>query len=239
MVAASGGNHGAAVGHAAATLGIPARIFVPEVAGAVKIALVRSSGATLEVIDGLYEQAAEAAEACRAATGAITVHAYDAPETLAGQGTLAAELEEQVPDLYILLVAVGGGGLIGGIASWFGDRVRVLAVEPERAATLATALRDGPDAVIRPGGVAVNSLGGARIGRLGYEAARRTGIECILVPDEAIVEAQRRLWSAARVLAEPGGATALAALTSGRFTPPPGARVGVVVCGGNIDPAPL
>jgi len=148
-------------------------------------------------------------------------------------------LEEQAPDLDILLVAVGGGGLIGGIAAWYGGRIRIVAVEPEQAATLATALRNGPEAEIRPAGVAANSLGASKIGRLCYDIARATGIESVTVPDAAITEAQRRLWSGARILAEPGGATALAALTSGAFTPPPGARVGVVVCGGNIDPAPV
>lgn len=239
VVAASGGNHGAAVGYAAATLGIPARIFVPAIAGATKIALVRSTGADLEVIEGLYAEAYARSEAWRQARGAMSIHAYDAPETLAGQGTLALELEEQAPDLAILLVAVGGGGLIGGIAAWYGGRIRIVAVEPEQAATLATALLNGPEAEIRPAGVAANSLGASKIGRLCYDIARATGIESVTVPDAAITEAQRGLWSGARILAEPGGATALAALTSGAFTPPPGARVGVVVCGGNIDPAPV
>jgi threonine dehydratase len=239
VAAASGGNHGAAVGYAAASLGIPARIFVPAIAGATKIALVRGTGADLEVVEGLYAEAYARSEAWRREHGAMSIHAYDAPETLAGQGTLALELEEQAPDLDILLVAVGGGGLIGGVAAWYGSRVRIVAVEPEQAATLATALHDGPEAEIRPAGVAANSLGASRIGRLCYDIARATGIEPVTVPDAAITEAQRRLWSAARILAEPGGATALAALTSGAFVPPPGARIGVVVCGGNIDPAPV
>jgi threonine dehydratase len=239
VVAASGGNHGAAVGYAAACLGIPARIFVPSIAGEAKISLVRGTGATLEVIDGHYGQAALAAEACLERTGAMSIHPFDAPQTLAGQGTVGAEIEEQAPGLDILLVAVGGGGLIGGIASWYAGRVRIVAVEPERAATLTTALRDGPQAEIEPGGVAANSLGAPRIGRLTYDIARAQEIETVTVPDDAIMHAQRLLWSTARVLAEPGGATALAALTSGRFNAPPGARVGVVVCGGNIDPSPL
>ncbi len=238
VVAASGGNHGAAVGYAAAELGIPARIFVPEIAGETKIALVRGTGADLEVVPGHYGQAAAAAEAARQASGAITIHAYDAPETLAGQGTVGTEFEEQAPDLDILLVAVGGGGLIGGIASWYDGRIRVVAVEPEEAPTLAVALRDGPEAEITPSGVAANSLGGPMIGRLAYDVVTRLGIDCVLVPDAAITEAQHLLWTGARVLAEPGGAAALAALTSGRFVPPPGARVGVLVCGGNVDPAP-
>ncbi len=239
VVAASGGNHGAAVGYASAKLGVPARIFAPRIAGEAKLSLIRATGAALEVVEGAYAEAFGASEAWRAQSGALSVHAYDAPETLAGQGTLGAELEEQAPDLDILLVAVGGGGLIGGIASWFGNRLRIIAVEPERAATLATALRDGPEAEVEVGGVAANSLGARRIGRLAYDIARALGIESVTVPDEAITEAQRRLWSTARVLAEPGGATALAALTSGRFEAPSGARVGVLICGGNIDPSPL
>jgi threonine dehydratase len=239
VVAASGGNHGAAVGYASAKLGVPARIYVPSIAGETKISLVRSTGATLEVVEGHYGQAAEAAEDWRGRTEAMSIHPYDAPETLAGQGTIGAELAEQAPDLDILLVAVGGGGLIGGIASWFDGSIRVVAVEPENAATLATALRDGPEAEIQPCGVAANSLGAPKIGRLAYDIARRLKIESLTVTDEAITAAQRLLWSSARVLAEPGGATALAALTSGRFGAPEGARVGVVVCGGNIDPSPL
>ena len=218
VVAASGGNHGAAVGFAAARLGIPARIFVPSIAGEAKISLVRDTGATLQVIEGHYGQAAAAAEACREEAGAMSVHPFDAPETLEGQGTLAAELEQQAPDLDVLLVAVGGGGLIGGIASWYAanmnsDRIRIVAVEPELAPTLATALRDGPEAEIQPGGVAANSLGAPGIGRLAYDIARRLGIETVTVPDAAITEAQRLLWSSA--------------------------RIGVVVCGGNIDPLPV
>lgn len=239
VVAASGGNHGAAVGYACAKLGVPARIYVPSIAGEAKISLVRGTGATLEVIDGHYGMAAAAAKEWGAHCGAMSIHPFDAPETLAGQGTLGAELEQQAPDLDILLVAVGGGGLIGGIASWYAGRIRIVAVEPENAATLATALRDGPEAEIQPCGVAANSLGAPKIGRLAYDIARRLKIESLTVTDEAITAAQRLLWSSARVLAEPGGATALAALTSGRFVAPTGARVGVVVCGGNIDPSPV
>jgi threonine dehydratase len=239
VVAASGGNHGAAVGYAAAKLDIPTRIYVPSIAGETKISLVRSTGAELEVVEGHYGAAAAAAAEWGAQSGAMSIHPFDAPETLAGQGTLAAELEQQAPDLDILLVAVGGGGLIGGIANWYGDRLRIVAVEPELSATLAAALRDGPETDIQPGGVAANSLGAPRIGRMAYDTARAQGIEVITVADEAITKAQALLWSSARVLAEPGGAAALAALTSGRFKAPSGARVGVVVCGGNIDPSPM
>lgn len=239
VVAASGGNHGAAVGYAAAQLGIPARIYVPSIAGETKISLVRNTGAELEVVEGHYGSAAAAAAKWVVQGGAMSIHPFDAPETLAGQGTVGAELEEQAPDIDILLVAVGGGGLIGGIASWYAGRIRVVAVEPGNAATLATALRDGPETEIQPCGVAVNSLGAPRIGRFAYDIARGFKIENLTVTDGEITAAQRLLWSSTRVLAEPGGATAMAALTSGRFVAPTGARVGVVVCGGNIDPPPL
>lgn len=239
IVAASGGNHGAAVAFAAARLGVPARIFVPEIAGATKIGLIRATGADLVVVPGAYADAAAAADAYRTETGAATVHAYDAPGTLAGQGTIGIELDQQAPELDCLLIAVGGGGLIGGIAAWFDGRVRIVAVEPERAPTLNRALADGPDATVDVGGIAANSLGARQIGRLCYDIACRQRIESVLVPDDAIAEAQRRLWQGVRVAAEPGGAAALAALTSGAWTPPEGARVGVIVCGGNLDPAPF
>ena len=239
VVAASGGNHGAAVAFAAARLQIPARIFVPEIAGPTKIGLIRSTGADLEVVPGAYADAAAAAEAYQAKTGATTVHAYDAPATLAGQGTLGLELEQQAPEIDHLLIAVGGGGLIGGVAAWLGERVRVIAVEPERAPTLNRALLGGPETQVEVGGIAANSLGARQIGQLCYDIARAQAIESVLVTDEAIVEAQRRLWDAARIAAEPGGAAALAALTSGAWVPPADARVGIVVCGGNLDPSPV
>ncbi|MEM9060960.1 MAG: threonine/serine dehydratase [Pseudomonadota bacterium] len=239
VVAASGGNHGAAVAWAAAKLGVPARVFVPEIAGQTKIGLIRASGIEPDVVSGVYADAFEASEAYRAESGAVSIHAYDAAATLEGQGTLGMEIEDQLPDLDVLLVAVGGGGLIGGIASWYGDRLKIVAVEPERAPTLNAALRDGRDTTVEVGGVAVNSLGARQIGTLSYDVAVRYGIESVLVPDDAIVAAQEALWSSARVATEPGGAAALAALTGGAFEPMVGARVGVLVCGANIDPAPF
>lgn len=239
IVAASGGNHGAAVAYAAAKLGIPARIYVPEIAGETKIGLIRTTGADPHVVPGAYADAAAAASDYQAETGAATIHAYDAPNTLAGQGTLGRELEAQAPNIDHLLIAVGGGGLIGGVAAWFDGRIKIVAVEPERAPTLNRALRDGPDTPVDVGGIAANSLGARQIGRLCYDTARSQGIESVLVPDEAISDAQSRLWHGVRIAAEPGGAAALAALTSGCWTPPPGARVGVIVCGGNLDPAPV
>lgn len=239
IVAASGGNHGAAVAYAAAQLGIPARIFVPEIAGPTKIGLIRATGTEPDVVPGTYAEAFAASEAYRTETGAISIHAYDAPGTLTGQGTLGLELEAQAPDLDILLIAVGGGGLIGGVASWYREKLRIIAVEPENAPTLNRALANGAETEVDVSGIAANALGARRIGGLCHGIASDLGLESVLVTDDAIATAQRRLWSACRIAAEPGGATALAALTSGAFVPPDGAKIGVIVCGGNMDPAPL
>ena len=239
VVAASGGNHGAAVAYSAKQLDIPARIFVPEIAGPAKIALIRSTGVEPDVVPGAYADAFAASQACQAETGAMTIHAYDAPAALAGQGTVALEWAEQSPDLDILLVAVGGGGLIGGIAAFHQGRPKVIGVEPVTAQALTAALAHGPDAQVEVSGVAANSLGARQIGRICFDIATAQGIETVLVTDDAILDAQRRLWSGARIAAEPGGAAALAALTSGAYAPPPGAKVGVLVCGGNLDPSPF
>lgn len=237
VVAASGGNHGAAVAFAAAHLGIPAQIFVPRIAGPEKIALIERAGADLVVTEGAYAEALTAAERYGAETGAAQIHAYDAPETLAGQGTLGHELRIQAPEIETLFVAVGGGGLIGGVASAFaadirGGRVRLIAVEPERAATLASALASGPETEVDVGGIAASALGARRIGRLAYDIVRELGIEVLLVSDDEIAAAQSILWAACRVAAEPAGAAALAALLSGRAGPAP--RPAAIVCGGNF-----
>lgn len=239
VVAASGGNHGAAVAFAARKLGHAARIFVPEVAGPAKIALICETGADLVVTEGAYPEALAAAKAYEAATGAIQVHAYDAPETVAGQGTLALEWEQQGLEADTALIAVGGGGLVAGALGWLAGRRRVIAVEPAACPTLARALAEGPETEVEVGGIAVNSLGARKIGAICYGLARAHGVATVLVPDEAIAEAQRRLWRGLRVLAEPGGATALAALICGAYKPAPGERVAVLVCGGNPAPDPL
>lgn len=239
VVAASGGNHGAAVAFAASRLQVPARVFVPEIAGPTKIGLIRSAGVEPDVVRGAYADAFEASEAVRRETGAMTIHAYDGPETVAGQGTLGPEIERQIEDLDILLVAVGGGGLIGGVSAWFGERVRIVGVEPVRAQTLTAALKNGPETDVDVSGIAANALGARRIGRLGYDICKANAVETVVVDDEDIATAQKLLWQSARVLAEPGGATALAALTSGKFVPPRYGRVGVLVCGGNVDPTPF
>ena len=239
VVAASGGNHGAAVAFAARSLGHPAAIFVPEIAGPSKIALIERTGADLTVVPGAYADALAGAKAHEEATGAMQIHAYDAPGTVAGQGTVMAEWEEQGLDADTVLIAVGGGGLIAGALAWLCGRRKVVAVESTGTATLATALRDGIDAQITPSGIAANALGASRIGQIAHGLAQRDGIEAIVVPDEAIADAQRLIWQEHRQLVEPAGATALAALTSGAYVPAKGERVAALVCGANIAPDPI
>jgi threonine dehydratase len=237
VIAASGGNHGAAVACAARRLGARAEIFVPEITGPAKRARIEGYGARLVVGGAAYDEARQASEARAAETGALLVHAYDQPEVLAGQGTAALEFEQDAPGLTHLLVATGGGGLIGGMAAWYaGTGLRVVSVEPEGCPTLATALREGRPVPAPVGGLAADSLGARQVGALMFPLAKHHVAEAVLVPDAAIRAAQRLLWEAARIVAEPGGATALAALLSGRWAAPAGAQVGVLVCGGNTDP---
>jgi threonine dehydratase len=237
VVAASGGNHGAAVAYAARTLGVPAEIFVPEITGAAKRALIESYGARLVVGGAAYDAARQASEARAAKTGALLVHAYDQQEVLEGQGTVALEFEADAPGLGHVLVATGGGGLIGGMAGWYGaGGTRLVSVEPEGCPTLATALREGRPVPAPVGGVAADSLGARQVGALMFPLAQQAVEAAVLVPDGAIRQAQRLLWEAARVVAEPGGATALAALLCGAWVAPAGASVGVLICGGNCEP---
>jgi threonine dehydratase len=237
VVAASGGNHGAAVAFAARRLGIPARIFVPTVASPAKVRQIRDYGAELVVTGERYADALAASEQWVESSGALAVHAYDQPETLLGQGTLGRELEEQAPELDTLLVAVGGGGLIGGIAAWYagkpGGRVRIVGVEPERAPTLTKALAAGRPVDAEAGGIAADSLAPRRVGELMFPIAERHVERVVLVPDDAIRRAQETLWRALRLVAEPGGAAAVAALLCGTHRPRAGERVGVIICGGN------
>ena len=236
VVAASGGNHGAAVAYAARSLGHSARIFVPEYAGPAKIALIRQQGAELEVVPGVYADAAARALAHAQTTGAMQIHPYDAPATVAGQGTLMREWEEQGLDADTVLIAVGGGGLIAGAIAWLQGRRRIVAVEPELAPTLHHALADGPATVVQVGGIAANALGASMIGRIAYDLATAWGVAAVLVPDAAITQAQTLLWRSLRQWVEPAGATALAALLSGAYRPARGEKVAVLVCGAN--PAP-
>jgi threonine dehydratase len=235
VVAASGGNHGIAVAYAASNLGVRARIFVPTLASPVKVARIRGYGAEVTVEGARYVEALALAEAYQRESGALPVHAYDSVETVAGQGTLGREWEEQRPRLDTLLVAVGGGGLIAGIAAWYQGRVRVVSVEPERSRALHAALEGGRPLEVPVGGIAADSLGASKLGAIPFTVISPYVAPAVLVTDEAIEEAQRRLWRETRIAAEPGGATALAALISGAYRPAPEERVGVLVCGGNVD----
>jgi threonine dehydratase len=235
VIAASGGNHGAAVAYAAHKLGHRAEIFVPTITPRNKLDRLRQYGATISITGGNYSEALAASRERAAQTGAISIHAYDDSRVLAGQGTLGMEFEEQVRGLDSVLIAVGGGGLIGGAAAWYQDRVRVIGVEPERAPTLHNALAAGQVVDVETGGVAADSLGARRVGELMFPIAQKFIHQSLLVTDEQIIEAQRTLWQQFQVIAEPGGATALAALLSGVYKPHAGERVGVVLCGSNAD----
>ncbi len=237
VVAASGGNHGAAAAYAAQSLGHPAKIFVPELAGPSKIALIEQTGADLSVVPGEYANALTQARFHEEETGAMQIHAYDAPATVAGQGTCFAEWEAQGLQADTVLVAVGGGGLIAGALAWFQGARKVVAVEPETSCALHAALQAGEPVDVSVSGVAANALGARRIGSICFDLAR--GISSVLVPDAAITKAQRALWQAHRLLVEPAGATALAALMSGAYRPEPGEKVAVLICGGNIAPDPF
>jgi threonine dehydratase len=235
VVAASGGNHGVAVAFSAMKLGRPATIFVPSVASSAKVDRIQRYGAELVIAGDRYADALEASQEWTARTGALPIHAYEALETLRGQGTLGLELEEQSPRLDSLLVAVGGGGLIGGVAAWYENRTKIISVEPELAPTLQRALEAGRPVDAPAGGIAADSLAPRQVGQLMFPIAQKYVRESILVTDDHIVESQKKLWETMRIAAEPGGATAFAALLSGRYRPEPGERVGVVVCGGNME----
>jgi threonine dehydratase len=235
VVAASGGNHGAAVAYAAKATGVPAKIFVPRISSHSKIQRIRDYGADLVVGGDRYADALAASEEWAAHSGAMPVHAFDQRETMLGQGTIGLELEQQVPDLDTVLVAVGGGGLIAGIAAWFAGRIAVIGVEPEGSPTLYKALEAGHPVDAETDGIAADSLAPRRVGDRVFPIAQRHVQRVVLVPDSAIVEAQRRLWSMARILAEPGGAASFAALVARRYVPRIGERVGILVSGGNTD----
>jgi threonine dehydratase len=234
VAAASGGNHGVAVAYAAMKLGIPARIFVPTISSAAKIARIRSTGAELVVCGNDYADALAACEAHLAKSGALSVHAFDAAETMLGQGTVALEFEEQAPELDTVLVPVGGGGLIGGIAAWYGGgRTGVIGVEPELSPTLHRALEAGAPVDAPVGGIAADSLAPRRVGGRVFPICKAHVERVVLVSETDIRNAQQALWDGARIAAEPGGATAFAALNSGRYAPRADERVGIVISGGN------
>ncbi|TDR48858.1 threonine dehydratase [Tahibacter aquaticus] len=236
LIAASGGNHGAAVAYVARELGLRAEIFVPEIAAPAKIARLRDYGATLHVGGRNFAEALAASEQRQQQTGALAVHAYDQFSVVAGQGTLAREFEQQAGRFDSILVGVGGGGLIGGLLAWHGSSTRIVAVEPRRSCAMNAALAAGMPVDVEVAGIAADSLGARRIGHIALALAQHAGIASVLVEDDAIAAAQRQLWTQLRVVAEPGGAAALAALLSGAYLPQPGERVGVIVCGANTDP---
>jgi len=239
LVAASGGNHGAAVAWAAARLGHRARIYVPELAGEAKINLIQSLGADLVVVPGAYANALEQALSYEQDSGAAQIHAFDAPGTVAGQGTVMAEWEEQGLAADTVLIAVGGGGLIGGAMAWLEGRRKLIGVEPFNAPTLTQALKHGPQTTVEVSGLAANALGAKQAGRICYDLARITNTGCVNVKDEAIAEAQHRLWSELRLVVEPAGAAALAALLSGAYRPQKDERLAVMLCGANPAVSPF
>jgi threonine dehydratase len=235
VAAASGGNHGAAVAYAARQLGIRARIFVPEISSPAKIAVIRSHGAEVVIGGARYADAQAACDLYVAESGALRVHPFDADTTIAGQGTVGLEWEEDAPSLDTVLVAVGGGGLVSGIASWWKDRVKVVGVEPEGSRALHAALEAGRPVDVDVDSVAADSLGARNTGDLVYAICREAVDHVALVRDAAIREAQALLWREWRMATEPGGAAALAALVSGAYRPKDGERVGVLLCGANVD----
>ncbi|HKV91228.1 MAG TPA: threonine/serine dehydratase [Candidatus Angelobacter sp.] len=236
VIAASGGNHGAAVAYAAQKLGHRAEIFVPTITPAPKVERLKQYGADISITGKNYAEALEASRERAAQTGAVAIHAYDDRRVLAGQGTLGMELEEQIRSLDSVLIAVGGGGLIGGVAAWYQERVRVISVEPERAPTLHHALAAGQVVDVETGGVASDSLAASRAGELMFPIAQKFVSQALLVTDEQIIAAQKALWQDLRLIAEPGGATAFAALLAGIYKPrSANERVGVVLCGSNAD----
>jgi threonine dehydratase len=237
VVAASGGNAGLAVAYAARELGLTARIVVPVSSPPVKVERLRALGAEVTQVGAFYSDAYAVAVRLAEETGAPLVHAYDQPEVAAGNGTLALELVEQVGPVDTVLVAVGGGGLVAGVAAALAGRARVVGVEPERCPTLHAALAAGGPVDVEVGGIAADSLGARRLGDVCWAVAKETGLSSVLVPDQAVARARGRLWGQLRVLAEYGGAAALAALLTGGYLPERGERVAAVVCGGNTDPA--
>jgi threonine dehydratase len=237
VIAASGGNFGIAVAYAARELGHPAEVYVPQTSPATKIERLRSLGADVRVVPGYYPDALAACEARAANSGALFMHAFDQPEVVAGAGTIGAELDEQAPGASTVVVAVGGGGLIAGIAAWFAGRVRVVGVEPRRCPTLHAALAAGEPVDVEVGGIAADGLGAGRAGTIAFGIAQRFVDRVVLVDDDAIRDAQRRLWAEARIVAEPGAATALAGLTAGAYITKPDDHIVILVCGANADPA--
>ncbi|HTQ90244.1 MAG TPA: serine/threonine dehydratase, partial [Streptosporangiaceae bacterium] len=236
---ASGGNHGVAVAYAANRRGVPARIFVPTVSAPAKMERIRQLGAELVVTGDRYADALAAAQDWEASSGAMSVHAFDQRETLLGQGTLGLELARQTEQLDTVLVAVGGGGLIGGVAAWFGGATRVIGVEPDGAPTLTRARAAGEPADAPAEGVAADALAPRRVGELMFPISQAYVEDVVLVDDAAILAAQRTLWQTARIAAEPAASVGIAALLTGAYKPAPGEYVAVVISGANMSPSQL
>jgi len=239
VIAASGGNHGAALSFVGGSLGIRTEVFMPSTSPDVKRRNIERFGATVQVIEGYYDDAQAAADARRAETGAIEIHPYDHPATVAGQGTMGREVEEQAGPFDTIVVAAGGGGFIAGQAAWFRDRVRVVGVEPETSQCLRAARLAGEPVDVDVSGVAADSLGARKLGAVPWSIIRDFVDDSVVVTDDAIGRAQRELWDEFRLICEPGGAAALAAIRTGAYVPSAGERVVVVVCGSNCDPATI
>jgi threonine dehydratase/predicted RNase H-like nuclease len=235
VAAASGGNHGAAVAYAAKQLGVSARIFVPEISSPAKVAVIRSHGAEVVIGGARYADAQSACDLYVAESGALRIHPFDAQTTITGQGTVGLEWEQDGPALDTVLVAVGGGGLISGIASWWAGRVKVVGVEPQGSLALHAALEAGRPVDVEVDSVAADSLGARNTGDLVYSICSQSVDHVALVDDAAIREAQALLWRDYRLATEPGGAAALAALISGAYKPHSGERIGILLCGANVE----
>jgi threonine dehydratase len=239
VIAASGGNFGLAVAYAAREMGVPAEIFIPSTSPRTKVDRVRAHGADVTIVDGYWAEAQESLGARAAETGALVMHPFDQPEVIAGGGTLGIEIDEQVPDVDTVLIGVGGGGPLAGIAAWCGDRVRVVGVEPEGCASMTVALAAGAPVTVPVGGLASDSLGAARVGDHVFPIVRDRVDRVVLVTEDRIWEAQRFLWEHARLIVEPGGAAAFAAVLAGAYRPSAGERVCAVLTGGNCDPTTI
>lgn len=238
LIAASGGNHGLAVAWVAQQLGAAAEIFVPEVSPPAKVDKIRKLGATVHVTGALYDDALAACRARQAESGALDIHAYDHLDTIAGAGTIAREIEHDLPAVDTVLVALGGGGLASGIAAWFAETAtKVVVVEPESSSCFAAAVAAGEPVDVTVAGVAADSLGARRVGATNWRALQYAAAASVTVSDDAIRDAQRRFWSQTQMIVEPGGATAAAALWAGAYVPHDGESVAVIVCGANCDPA--
>jgi threonine dehydratase len=237
VIAASGGNHGAAVAYAAAQLGVTAEVVIPSTSPVLKRQLIERHGARVTVVDGYYDDAQAFAETRQRETGALMLHPFDHPATVAGQGTMGREIEEQLGGIDTLVVATGGGGFTAGQAAWFADRVRVVSVEPEQTQCLRAALAAGEPVDVEVAGVAADSLGARRLGSVPWEVVRRYVEDAVVVDDDEIRAAQQAIWQDLRLISEPGGAAAYAAIRSGAYRPGPTERVAVAICGSNADPA--